>query len=747
LTTSVAFSQDYQAIHSPGSIQPHGVLLVLNKPELQIQQISNNCQRHLGKSPQELLGQPLSLLLGTSQATAVEQRLSGIPGVTNHLKIVIACPAGERLFDVIAHSQDGVIILELEPSATQTDISFSDFYGLVRDAMSQIQTKSDLVEFLQMAVETVQKITGFDRVMAYRFDQDQSGSVIAEVKRDNLPSYLDLHYPANDIPKPARDLYVRCLVSHIPDLTVEIVELIPRENPITQAPLDLSFACLRSFSSCCAEYHLNMHVASIMVISLLQDGKLWGLISCHHQTPKHVPYEVRTACEFFSQIVSLELAAKVSNEELDYQVRLRSLQSEFIESISQANNFVDALVQPAPRLLGLVSAQGAAVILGEDITLVGKTPDSEAIASLIQWLETQSSDNLFHTDSLPKICPQVSHLKDTASGLLSLRISQVRRYYILWFRPEVIQMVNWAGNPDDSTEFEADGSITLSPRKSFESWQETVRFTSLPWKPCELDSALSLRNAIIGIVISKIDELAKINSELERSNRELASFAYASSHDLKEPLRGIYNYSNILLEDYGQLLDDEGIDYLKTVTSLSVRMETLINALLRLSQLGQAELNLHPTDLNLLVQEIIDVFLASRPDSQFDIQIPRTLPSINCDSVLVNEIFSNLITNAFKYSDRADRIIEIGYLDPSESTNRKTPVFYVRDNGIGIKTHHLESIFYLFKRLHSQERYGGGAGAGLAIAKRIIERHGGDIWVESIFNEGSTFYFTLAPQP
>jgi two-component system, chemotaxis family, sensor kinase Cph1 len=735
----------------PASIQPHGVLLVLTQPEMNILQISHNSQQHLGKLPLELLGKPLSSLLGTSQAAAVRQCLSATPGITNHLKLLIE---DDKYFDAmvattpersIPYSHNQLIILELEPSIPQSNISFADFYSLARDAVSQIQTQANLAEFLHVAVTAIQKITGFDRVMAYRFDEDFSGSVIAEVKRSDLSSYLGLHYPATDIPQPARDLYTQCLLRYIPNLNAQLVQLIPSENPITQADLDLSFASLRGFDRCCIKYHQNMDVTALIVISLLKEGKLWGLISCHHQTPKYVPHDVRTACEFFVQIVSLELTAKVSNEELDYEVKLRSLQSEFIESISKADNFIDALVHPAPRLLDLVSAEGAAVILGEDITLVGKTPDLLDVTTLIQWLETQIRDNLFHTNCLPKIYPQASSFKDTASGLLLLRISQVRRYYILWFRPEVLQTVNWAGNPSDSIQVKTDGSTALSPRKSFESWQETVRLTSLPWKICELDSALALRNAIIGIVISKIDELAKINTELERSNRELASFAYASSHDLKEPLRGIYNYSNILLEDYGNLLDEEGIDYIQTITSLSVRMETLVNGLLRLSQLGQSDLHLHLTDLNLSLKSIIDVFRTNRQDSQFEIQIPRPLPSISCDSILVNEIFTNLITNAFKYSDRIHKIIEIGYLEPSESTASTTPIFFVRDNGIGIKSHHLETIFRLFKRLHSQEQYGGGAGAGLAIAKRIVERHGGHIWVESTFHEGSTFYFTLAP--
>ncbi len=406
------------------------------------------------------------------------------------------------------------------------------------------------------------------------------------------------------------------------------------------------------------------------------------------------------------------------------------------------------------------------------LTLWEHTPNIDQVQALIEWADTQVSDNLFSTDSLPKVYPEALIFKDTASGLLLLRISKVRRYYILWFRPEVIQTVNWAGNPQESIKAEGDGSYTLSPRKSFEQWQETVRLTSLPWKGCELESAIALSNAIVGIVLSKADELAKINLELERSNQELASFAYAASHDLKEPLRGIYNFSTVLLEDYAQVLDDDGIECLQTVVSLSVRMETLINALLRLSQLGQAHLREQATDLNELLNKVINVFHASRQGSGLvDIRIPRPLPIIQCDRVLVNEVFSNLLSNAFKYNDKAEQWVEIGYLDEGLETrdwglgkiflnpipnpqspipnpqspipNPQSPIFYIRDNGIGIPQHHLETIFRLFKRLHSQEKYGGGAGAGLAIVKKIVELHNGQIWVESTVGVGSIFYFTL----
>jgi two-component system, chemotaxis family, sensor kinase Cph1 len=757
-------NHDRNPIHVPGSIQPHGVLLALSTG-LEILQVSNNTQEYLGKQVKNLLGQPLSYLLDARQVEVVKQCLMKKIGSAIALKVSIATLDGERYFDAIAHRIAEAVILELEPTDSESDLSFLSFYALASEAIAKMQSTSNLIEFLHLVAQEVQKITGFDRVMIYQFDQQGAGCVITEVKREDLSPYLGLHYPETDIPAQARELYTRCLLRFIPDLFAQPIKLATTENHTTHQYLDLSYSVLRSVDSCCAEYHQNMGVAALMVISLIQEQQLWGLISCHHGTPKYIPYEVQKMCELLGQIVSLELAHKISDSEWDYKVKLKSLQSEFLESISQADNFIDALIKPEIRLLDLVSASGAAVCLDNEITLVGTTPDIDQVHGLIEWADNQS-DNLFATDSLPKLYPEATVFKNTASGLLLLRISKVRRYCILWFRPEVIQTVHWAGNPNASMKVEADNSITLCPRKSFEQWEETVRLTSLPWKSCELDSAIALKNAIVGIVLSKADEFAKINQELERSNKELASFAYAASHDLKEPLRGIHNFSTVLLEDYAQVLDDDGIEYLQTVVSLSVRMEALINALLRLSQLGQAQLREQATDLNELLDQVIDVFRASRQDSELiEIRIPRPLPTIQCDKVLVNEVFSNLIGNAFKYNDKAEQWVEIGYLeevrgageqgsrgakeeelliiDPCPMPHPPCPIFYVRDNGIGIPSHHLETIFRLFKRLHSQEKYGGGTGAGLAIAKKIVELHDGHIWVESTVGVGSAFYFTL----
>jgi signal transduction histidine kinase len=238
-------------------------------------------------------------------------------------------------------------------------------------------------------------------------------------------------------------------------------------------------------------------------------------------------------------------------------------------------------------------------------------------------------------------------------------------------------------------------------------------------------------------------ELRAANAELQQSNRELDDFAYVASHDLKEPLRGIHNYSMFLLEDYGDRLDADGRAKLETLMRLTRRMETLIDSLLQYSRLGRVDLAIDDVDLNQTVAEVLDNLDINLKAEKADVTVPRPLPTVRCDQVRVGEIFHNLIVNGVKYNDKLRKKVEIGYLNghPEED---QPPVFYVRDNGIGIPEKHLDAIFRIFKRLHARDRFGGGTGAGLTIVKKIVERHNGRIWVESEPGEGTTFYFTLA---
>ncbi len=241
------------------------------------------------------------------------------------------------------------------------------------------------------------------------------------------------------------------------------------------------------------------------------------------------------------------------------------------------------------------------------------------------------------------------------------------------------------------------------------------------------------------LVESRTKELQDYMHDLERSNQELDEFAYIASHDLKEPLRGIHNFASFLLEDYGTVLDEAGQAKLHTLTQLSQRMERLLDSLLYYSRVGRVALAIREVNLNETIREVVAILQPRLTETQTEIRIPRPLPIVVCDHTRVAEVFQNLITNAMKYNNKAERWIEIGY----EEVPNKSIRFYVKDNGIGIASQHYDSIFRIFKRLHGKQEYGGGTGSGLTLCKKIIERHNGRIWVESELDKGSIFYFTL----
>ncbi|MEB3356836.1 MAG: ATP-binding protein [Synechococcales bacterium] len=781
---------DREPIHIPGLVQPHGVLLVLQDPTLEIVQVSSNTQEIIGHAPQTLLGQPLGHLLDGEQVKTVQQCLAENFESMNPLDLTIHHPGGTADLDGIVHRSDGVIILELEKKQTENRPDFLDFYHQVRGTITRIQQAPSLVDMCQVVVQEVRRITGFDRVMVYQFDPEGAGIVVAEATNQATP-YLGLRYPSSDIPKQARELYTRNWLRLIPDSQYQPATLIPAQNPVTQKPLNLSLAVLRSVSPIHLEYLHNMGVTASMSISLIRDRQLWGLIACHHASPKYVPCETRTACEFIGQVMSVELANKETSEDRDYALQLKALQTELVDTLSQAEYFLEGMARLDKILLRLVNATGAVVFSGDRSITIGDTPTEADTHALLDWIKPHLHHNLFETRSLIKDYPAAAAFKAIASGVLALEISRIHHNYILWFRPEVIQTVNWGGNPNKPVEVQSDGSFHLSPRKSFELWQETVRGCSLPWRPCELEAVIELRSMIVGLVLRQADELALMNFKLRRSNEELDSFAYIASHDLKEPLRGIHNYANFLMEDYGDILEEDGIAKLQTLVRLSQRMEDLINSLLHYSRLDRAELIRQPVDLDDLVQHVIATLTIAHPQSQIEFRIPQPLPEVECDRSQVTELYSNLISNAIKYNDKAEKWIEIGWFErelgsgsqepgggsqepgggsqepggrrreagstvlpaaghspnpKSKTQNPKSKIFYVRDNGIGIAEEHLDKVFQIFRRLHGRDAFGGGTGAGLTIARKIAERHDGRIWIESIPGQGSTFYFTLSAE-
>jgi len=640
------------------------------------------------------------------------------------------------VFDGIFHrNPDGFLILELEPAISQENIPFLSFYHLARASINQLETTSNLKEFCQIIVKEVRKVTGFDRVMLYKFDADGHGAVIAEEKNENLESYLGLHYPESDIPKVARKLFSSNWIRLIPDAKSQPVQLFPTINPISQNPLDLTFSILRSASPCHIEYLHNMGVGASLTISLIKDQKLWGLIACHHQTPKYVSYELRKACEFLGRVIFSELSTREETADYDYRMKLTYVQSMLIEYMSQADNFIEGLVKHKPNLLDLTSAQGAAVCFGNHCTVVGETPKQEDINFLLQWLQNNVSEEVFYTDSLALIYGDAERFKNVASGLLAIPISQ--KNYVLWFRPEVIQTVNWGGNPNQAFEAnQTEAGLRLSPRKSFELWKETVRLKSLPWKTVEVKAALELRKAIINIVLRQADELAQLAHDLERSNAELKKFAYVASHDLQEPLNQVANYVQLLEMRYQNQLDEDANEFITFAVEGVSLMQTLIDDVLAYSRVDMQGIEFELTEVEKPLNQAL-ANLRTRISESGAVITHDPLPTVLADNTQLMQLFLNLIGNAIKFRSEKAPEIHVG-----ASRQEDGWLLSVRDNGIGIEPQFCDRIFVIFQRLHTRDEYPG-TGMGLAICKKIVECHRGRIWVESKLGQGATFYMTI----
>ncbi len=758
---------DAEPIQTPGCIQPHGVLLALRPDDLTIAQVSENSERWLGAPPDRLLGGCVAEVLGDVHAARLREFVAREPLERNPLYVFtveIPNAEGSAALDVTAHTADGVLLVEMEPTGRgrADGIPEPDYYGMVKRTVALLQATPTVRDFCQVVTEEVRRLTGLDRVMVYKFHPDDSGEVLAETRRDDLHSWLGLRYPADDIPRPAREIFKKIWIRPLPDASAEMQEMVPLVNPDTGRALEMTYCALRGASVMYTEYLRNMDVAASLTLSILRDGELWGLIAGHHGTPTAFPFQVRAAAEFLAQVVSLQLKNAEEREHWHYRARLDAAHHGIL-SRAAGEGGLALIVEGQPNLLDGIEATGAALYHQDRWWTAGAVPSDPQLEALAAWLRERpeflaGARPVYATDQLAAEFPPAAAYLGLAAGILAVPVSRGRRSLILWLRPEQAQTVQWAGNPYDKPTAPGPNGPRLTPRRSFELWQEAVQGRSAPWLEVEVDAALKLRLLVMDLVISRAEQLAALNDDLSRSNEELDAFAYVASHDLKEPLRSIHRYAHYLLEDAqaGKVLDAQATARIETLLRLTVRMDGLLDALLHFSRVGQLKPELEVAPLNELAREALEMLGARLEESGAEVRLPRPLPAVWCDRVRVREVLANLVANALKYNDKPGKWIEIGYFEPDEPASplfdrdgapqaaRGQRVFYVADNGIGIEPRHFDQVFRLFKRLHPIEAFGGGNGAGLTITRKLVEQHGGVIWLRSRPSEGTTFFFTLS---
>ncbi|MGN7454596.1 diguanylate cyclase domain-containing protein [Paenibacillus pasadenensis] len=491
---------DKEPIHIPGSIQPHGALLAVTRDERPlIVQASRSTLELFGYPAEELIGQPLERLVGQDKA---EQIASTDPDATmtadlHYVAVPVSRADGSRMtFTGIVHVSEGLLILELEPCEEELGPSLHDFQW-INTFFSRIKQASSRIEASQAAAEQVKEMLGYDRVMIYEFDADWNGKVIAEAKEEGLEPFLGHHYPASDIPKQARALYLRNWLRTIVDVRYEPSAIVPTVQPLTGKPLNLSLSSLRSVSPLHIEYLGNMGVAATTTISLIHDGELWGLITCHHYSPKYVPHRVRSLCNFLGAFFSNELYQRQQLEEYERTLSTRSAASRLTGLFAGGNALrtMQKVEQSQRQLLELLGASGAAVCFRDKLQLFGRTPTASQVRELAGWMGAQSADYAYHTSRLGQEYAPAAAYADKAAGAVFLALSPGLQHYILWFRPEQVEVVEWAGDPAKAV-IQADDGLRLSPRKSFEKWREVIKGKSEPWKESELSALQELKSIV-----------------------------------------------------------------------------------------------------------------------------------------------------------------------------------------------------------------------------------------------------------
>lgn len=490
---------DREPIHVPGTIQPFGFLVSLSANWM-IARVSANIAAYSGQSPRALIGQPLSALFAPSAEHALRNLATQLRGTDAIERTFgIALMADGPLFDVALHYSGSSLVIEAEP----VTVTKADAAMLVRTMVVRIDQIADLDDFLREGARQVRALTGFDRVMVYRFDAVGSGEVVAEALRSGVDSFFGLNYPASDIPAQARKLYLRSVFRIIANVHAIAVPIVPTLDKRGE-PLDQSISVLRAVSPIHLEYLRNMGVRASLSISIIVNGALWGLFACHHYTPRLPAFAHRSAAELFGRMFSMMLESREHRLSRDYEARARTIAERLMTSVARDDSRLKNAGWVGDIIFSAIPADGVGVSIDGDIVMTGLTPDATQFADMVDQLNQTSSRDVFATDRIVAQMPEAAAFADRAVGMLAIPLSRSPRDFVILFRSERPHSVRWGGNPEKAIEFGPNGP-RLTPRKSFEAWTELVRGSSMPFTPAELLVAETLRVALIEVVLQLSD--------------------------------------------------------------------------------------------------------------------------------------------------------------------------------------------------------------------------------------------------
>jgi light-regulated signal transduction histidine kinase (bacteriophytochrome) len=628
---------DREPIHIPGSIQPYGVLLVVSGDGPTVTHAAGDVERILGRAHWH--GAHLAELIGEAIAGAAVQLLeSGLPG---GFVGQIANRSGAPL-DVIAHRSGGKLLVELEP-ASPNPLPSASLLAKLETAVAGLERSPRLQPLCQRAAAEFRALTGYDRVMVYRFLDDGSGAVIAEERRPDLHSFLHHHFPASDIPRQARALYLRNLVRVIPDADY-------RPAPVQPAwtdgePLDMSDCVLRSVSPIHLQYLHNMGVRASASISIVKDGALWGLVACHNETPLPIPYDMRAACRALAGALARQIKAREEAEGYRERIRLRGFEDDLVGLLSREGSVNTAVAHHLEDVRKSLGGDGVALLQGGDLVMSGSCPEEADVRALAHWAAARSAEPVFATDRLGEDYPPARSFEAVSSGLLAMTLSAEEPWVALWFRAEEMQVIEWAGNPHKAVD--APAGQPLTPRASFEAWREVIRGTARRWTIPEVEAAGRLRAALLEVRRNR--QLQELNRRLLETLREKDALIQQKQFLIGEVSHRVQNSLQLVssfLALQARASNDPGLH--TAINEARRRLNAVALVHRRLYRSDQIEV----VDASRYIEELCADMLASMDHGwagalSLDLS-PVMLPTDR--AVTAGLVLTELITNANKYA-------------------------------------------------------------------------------------------------
>ncbi|SMF77047.1 HWE histidine kinase domain-containing protein [Allosphingosinicella indica] len=623
---------DREPIHQLGAIQPIGFLIAVTTDWI-VARVSANIADFLGTGPDAMIGRPLADFVEAGSIHAMRNRLAILRG-PDSIERIFRChmTANHDAFDIAIHMTGGQIVIEAEPSL---DEQHGDPTGTVRSMVSRLDQAPDMTRFFNEGARQIRALTGFDRVMVYRFAPDGSGEVVAEAARSGIGSFLGLHYPPTDIPAQARELYRRNLLRVIADIGAVPVPIIPARDE-RGAPIDLSLSVLRSVSPIHIEYLKNMGVDASMSISILVEGKLWGLFACHHYSARCPSFERRSVCELFAQMFAMRLESRERKNTVDHERRARDVADQLLGAVASDETLLKDSEWLHDMLSNVIPCDGVGVWIDGNGSLAGATPELADFSRILRALAATGAGRVYGTDHIADIFPEADRFAGQAAGMLAIPISRTPRDYVVLFRSEIIRSVRWAGDPHKPVEYGPNGP-RLTPRESFAEWKELVQNRSQPFSPAELRIAETLRATLIEVVLRMSSEAS---AERKRANERQELLIAELNHRVRNILaliRGLIRQSKpapgTSIEDFVKLVDRR------------------IHALARAhNQITQDHWG--PAPLRGLIEAEVAAFLAGRAD-RVEMEGPAVLLNPQAYSTLAL-VIHELVTNSIKYGGLSD---------------------------------------------------------------------------------------------